>query len=182
MCSKSNYNFNYQLPTFQLAFLFRWWNHYLWSWQDNAISDHSLLWSWRLLQDSIGVQSNSLIDWTCHWQLSVLRTNISGYFANLISDTNAFFQKELFALQFDCFFSQLTMYGSWFNKDGDRLTYFSGNEGENICACGQAEPNECYKRPHETQDRSCNCDAMQPISMSDVGLITNKVSYILMFA
>ena len=69
----------------------------------------------------------------------------------------------------------VSLYGSWFNKYGDRLTYFSGNEGENICSCGQADPNECYKRPHETQERNCNCDANQPISMSDSGVISNKV-------
>ena len=83
-----------------------------------------------------------------------------------------------FALQFDCFFSQLTLYGSWLNKYGDRRTYFSGNEGENTCECGQADPNECYKRPHETQEHNCNCDANQPISIKDSGVISNKVNSI----
>ena len=78
--------------------------------------------------------------------------------------------------QFQCFFSQLSLYGSWYNKNGDRLTYFSGDEGENVCSCGQADPNECYKRPHETQERNCNCDSNQPVTLNDSGVITNKVS------
>ena len=81
-------------------------------------------------------------------------------------------------LQFNCFFSQLSSLGSWTDRHGTKLSYFSGDSGDNICQCGQASPNECFQLPHLNENK-CNCDARDPVQRSDHGLITNKAKIIL---
>ena len=80
-----------------------------------------------------------------------------------------------FTFQFSCFFAQLSMIGSWTDVHGNMRTYFSGDSGENICACGQKEVNDCYQYPFTKQKSLCNCDSRDVTLRYDEGTITNKV-------
>jgi len=93
--------------------------------------------------------------------------------------------------QFDCFLSALNPIGSWVGVDGSKNTFFSGNEGNEICDCGMGNPsanstNSLYNPAQESSNQcgqqvpyletrpKCNCDARQPMVTSDRGYITNK--------
>ena len=69
------------------------------------------------------------------------------------------------------------MFGSWTDANGNKQTFFNGRSGDNICACGQTTPNECYQNPHLNENK-CNCDARDPVLRSDTGKIKNKVPII----
>ena len=67
------------------------------------------------------------------------------------------------------------MIGSWTDVHGNVRTYFSGDSGENICACGKKEVNDCYQYPFTKQKSLCNCDSRDVTLRYDEGTITNKV-------
>ena len=74
----------------------------------------------------------------------------------------------------------MTSLGSWTDRDGTKSSYFSGDSGENVCHCGQVNPNECFQLPHLNENK-CNCDARDPVQRCDHGLITNKVDSVHFF-
>jgi len=92
--------------------------------------------------------------------------------------------------QFDCFLSALNPIGSWVGVDGSKNTFFSGDEGNEICDCGIGSPsanltnslydpkprssNQCAQMPYLETRPKCNCDARQAMVTSDRGFITNK--------
>jgi len=77
-------------------------------------------------------------------------------------------------ITFSCFFSPLSMVGSWIDRFGNAQTYFSGNSGNHVCDCASSFVNECYQLPYQRGHLStCNCDARDPVLRSDQGIITN---------
>ena len=84
--------------------------------------------------------------------------------------------QTIFTFQFSCFFSPLSMVGSWIDRFGNAQTYFSGTSGSHICDCASSFVNQCYQLPYLRGHLStCNCDARDPVLRSDEGIITNKV-------
>jgi len=91
-------------------------------------------------------------------------------------------------IQFNCFLTPLNPLASWTDVNGDRQTFFSGNNGTRVCDCALGEnavieanrPNDeettntCFSEPYHSTKPPCNCDARDPVFRQDIGIITNK--------
>lgn len=77
-------------------------------------------------------------------------------------------------IQFDCFVAPLREHGEdlgyWLDRNGNKSTFFHGNlnpDKPHICQCGLDQSCVIPELP-------CNCDAKEPNSQSDQGVITDK--------
>jgi len=91
-------------------------------------------------------------------------------------------------IQFDCFLTPLNPLASWTDINGEKQTFFSGNNGTRVCDCALGEnamlevnrPKDegatttCFSEPYMMTKPPCNCDARDPIFRQDTGIITNK--------
>ena len=77
---------------------------------------------------------------------------------------------------YKCFMSALQKqgidYGFWLDRNGDSQVYWTGSHhGQHVCSCHYIDEG-CFDE--ENVGNSCNCDALEPLEMSDVGTITNS--------
>jgi len=76
---------------------------------------------------------------------------------------------------YNCFMSALQKqgidYGFWLDRNGDSQVYWTGSHhGLHVCSCHYVNEG-CFD-----EENLCNCDALEPLEMSDVGLITNSTA------
>jgi len=79
---------------------------------------------------------------------------------------------------FECFMSGLQIqgidYGFWLDRNGESQIYWTGSHhGQHVCSCHYNDEG-CFDE--ENLQNSCNCDALEPSEMSDIGTVTNSTA------
>jgi len=82
------------------------------------------------------------------------------------------------SFQYDCVLAPLQSseidYSFWMDKHGINNAYFTGsNYGDHVCDC-HYETEGCFDE--ELKHNRCNCDANQPVPLTDTGVITNSTA------